>query len=168
MKGWASLSVARSDEDGEDDGARVVVLIDESPATDESLRRAIAIARRFDALLTIVAYTPGTSRDGDSLTDPLEDALRAAQAEAEVAGVAAERTLLRGPHPLAQMRDLIAPAPSRDTLVLCSPALVTGPLRVLSRSLLSEPPCTLHVVSPPAGLRDRVLGWLARRVAGAR
>lgn len=151
----------------EDAGERIVVLVDGSADSDGALRVAIRLSLDHRALLTIAAYAPGPLLSGTSARESVERLLLAAQAEAEVDGVAAERCLLHGPDPLAQLRALVAPAPSRDRLILCSPAAVAGPLRPLARTIVRTPPCTLYVLPRPPGRleswRARVISWLAAR-----
>lgn len=152
----------------EDRGERIVVLVDGSPDAERALQLAIRFSLDRRALLTIAAYAPGPLLDGAADTLRIEQVLLAAQAEAEVEGVAAERHLLHGPDPLTQLRELVAPAPSRDRLVLCSPAAVAGPLRPLARIIVRTPPCSLYVLPrPPRRLdvwRARAIGWLARGI----
>ncbi len=157
---------ARDDDEG---GERVLVLVDGSPETLRALRRAIRLSADRLALLTILAYAPGPAQPEDAETRRAGLLLAEAQAEAEVEGVAAERYLLHGPNPLDQLYALVAPAPSRDLLVLCGPGAVEGPLRPLTRTLVRRPPCDLYVLPPESGRlrrwRWRALGWLALRGA---
>ena len=153
----------------EERGERVLVLVDGSSETERALRVAIRFSLDRRALLTIAAYAPGPLREENEEMRRGERLLVAAQAEAEVDGVPAERCLLHGPNPLDQLRALVAPAPSRDLVVLCNPGAVTGSLRPLARSIVRTPPCSLYVLPPlRAGIsrwRLKLIGWLAARGA---
>lgn len=162
----ALVAVADDDPDAEERGERVLVLVDGSREATRALQSAMRLSDQRRALLTIVAYAPGPV-GGDAESLRVERLLVAAQAEAEVAGVAAERCLLHGPNPLQQLHALLAP--SDDLLVLCSPTALDGALRPLARSLLRTPPCSLYVLPAACGrlarLRLKAIGWLARRGA---
>ena len=140
---------------------RLIVLVDGSHPAWIALRAAIELAKTSAARLLIVAYAPGEEADAALEASLLAEALLPAQAEAEVAGVRAERRLLRGPKPLTQMRLLIAASLGSDRLVLVDPQKLSGPLRALTRTLLLDPPCTVYVL--PLDEDPLVVAWARLR-----
>lgn len=125
---------------------RLIVLVDGSIVSWHGLRAAIELAQASASRLLIVAYAPGEEQDSALDATLLSKALLPAQAEAEVAGLRAERRLLHGPWPLTQLELLVATGHGSDRLVLVDPLQLHGPLRVLTRTLLLDPPCTLYVL----------------------
>jgi hypothetical protein len=145
---------------------RLIVLVDGSTAARRAVHLAITLAQESASRLLFVAYLPGEEQDNALDALLLSEALLPAQAEAEVAGVCAERRLLRGPRPLAQMKLLLKTGHGSDRLVLIDPLKLHGPLRALTRTLLLDPPCMLFVLplddDPIVALWSRLRGLFGR------